>query len=443
MVKRKAKGRVSKLPKPNQRVRKDGRKAQVRRTELDRRSCSERSADTTCKNKNESRYSSLNTQPKKVANMRLIDQCIPRTGMGKAYSFQFKLQCVRWAKTFGIKPTARRAKISRNTIRSWVEKYKAEGKEGLEDCRKGPKRKPLKTPARIEKRVIWARKMAPAFGPRRLKQHFDLPCSLGAIARILRQKKLTRPKRMKAKKRHDLRELKAKKYLSLEHLQMDVKHLTDIPFYVAQMKRLNLPRYQYTVRDTKSGMLFLGYSNELSELNARVMADYVLGSCRSAHQDGNFRHIVQTDNGSEFSGAARWFETSRFSQGVAVHGAEHVYIRPGHKNAQADVESSHRLIEEEFYDLSRYKSRADFMENAEYYRLYFNLSRANYSKSGRVPWQIVHEDWPERDVASLASLISVVDLDKIALPTSVKQRGQSIPELIGLRESPQFQPSNM
>ena len=186
------------------------------------------------------------------------------------------------------------------------------------------------------------------------------------------------------------------------------------------------------MRDTKTGMLFLGYSDELSELNARTMIDYVLLGIKNAVGDRKLNSIVQTDNGSEFSGQARWFETSTFSKGVHRHSAEHVYIRPGHKNAQADVESSHRLIEEEFYDHTLHKSRDDFLLNAEAYRLFFNLIRPNYSKGARTPWAIMQEDWVGSNVASKTAMLPTLDLDKIAKPISLESRGQSIPVLSDL-----------
>ncbi len=58
-------------------------------------------------------------------------------------------------------------------------------------------------------------------------QEFDLPSSVGAISRILKEKGLTRRKKKKYQKKNDLRAVKAK-YKPFERLQMDVKYLTDI-----------------------------------------------------------------------------------------------------------------------------------------------------------------------------------------------------------------------
>src|ERR1700728_512465 len=99
----------------------------------------------------------------------------------------------------------------------------------------------------------------------RIKFFFNMPFSLSAIQRVIRSHKLTRRRRKAYQKKRDLRAVKAK-IPSMAHMQMDVKHLYDIPNYWEQLKPLSLPKYQYTVRDTKSGMLFLGYSDELSEL---------------------------------------------------------------------------------------------------------------------------------------------------------------------------------
>ncbi|MCF7740245.1 MAG: hypothetical protein K9N00_00485 [Candidatus Marinimicrobia bacterium] len=51
-------------------------------------------------------------------------------------------------------------------------------------------------------------------------------------------------------------------YKTFERIGVDVKHLNDIPNYWPQMKRYNLPKYQYTARDIKTGALFLGFSND-------------------------------------------------------------------------------------------------------------------------------------------------------------------------------------
>jgi len=54
---------------------------------------------------------------------------------------------------------------------------------------------PHKTPKDIENRVIELRKTHPAWGPERLKMHYELPISTKAIARIIRQAGLVKGRR--------------------------------------------------------------------------------------------------------------------------------------------------------------------------------------------------------------------------------------------------------
>jgi len=348
-------------------------------------------------------------------------------GKGKEYPFEFKQDAVFAAQELGIKPTVRKFKMARNTLKTWLERYSKEGKKGLIDKRQGPKYIPNKMPAEMEEKIVSIRQMTKCFGPQRIKYHYGIPYSLGAIQRVIRSHGLTRKRRKVREKRRDMRDVKAKRD-SMAHMQMDVKYLTDIPNYWEQLP-LGLPKYQYTVRETKTGMLFLGYSDELSELNARTMIDYVLDEVKPDLPFDMSELTVQTDNGSEFSGQARRVETAPFVQMIEkTHGANHVYIRPGHCNAQADVESSHQLIEEEFFDLTKFADREDFFRKVESYRLYFNFTRPNFYKGVRTPQEICASDCGSNASYNF-SLIKTLDLDKIS--TFSYQRGQTIPDLAG------------
>jgi len=344
---------------------------------------------------------------------------------GKEYPFEFKQDAVFAAQELGIKPTARKFKIAPNTIRSWTRRFTKEGKKGLYDRRNGPRFIPNKMPADMEERIVSIRQMTKCFGPLRIKYYYDIPYSPRAIQRVIASNKLTRKRRKVTQKRRDMREVKAKRK-SMAHMQMDVKYLTDIPNYWEQLP-LGLPKFQYTVRETKTGMLFLGYSNELSELNARTMIDYVLSEVKPDLPFDMSQLTVQTDNGSEFSGQARRVETAPFVHMIEKkHGANHVYIRPGHCNANADVESSHQLIESEFFDLTRFKNRDDFFRKIESYRLYFNFRRPNFYKGGQTPQEICASDCG-LDASYNFSLIKTVDLDKMS--TFSYQRVQTFPSL--------------
>lgn len=314
---------------------------------------------------------------------------IMMTGTSKEHLFRFKKQVVQWAQVHGIRPAVTKWCVGRNTVRRWLRNFAKEGNQGLMDKRKGPRFIPNKTSKEVEQQVIKARLEAPCYGSRRLKYFFELPCSPGAIYRILKAHNLIRKRKKKYQTKNDLREVKAK-YKAFGHMQMDVKYLRDIPNYWGQLKPFKLPHFQYTVRDTKSGMLFLGFSDELSELTARTMIDYVLARTRAQMPDKEI--IIQTDNGVEFSGTARHYETAHFSHQLGLYGAKHVFIPPKMCNANGDVESLHYSIEREFFDLTTFSSRSDFMQKIESYRLFYNLERPNTYKGMKTPWLIAQQD---------------------------------------------------
>ncbi len=109
---------------------------------------------------------------------------------------------------YGIKPTARRFNMSKNTVRTLMRRFQSEGNDGLMDRRSGPKCIPHKTSTIVENQVVAIRRLAPCYGARRLKYYFQLSASVGAIQRIIKDHGLTRKKRRHHQKKNDLRAIK-------------------------------------------------------------------------------------------------------------------------------------------------------------------------------------------------------------------------------------------
>ena len=85
---------------------------------------------------------------------------------------------------------------------------------------------------------------------------------------------------------------------------VDTKDLKDIPHYWPQMEALKLPRYQFTAREVRSGLMFLGFSNEKSATSACLFARLLCEHLRNCGLDLK-KTKFQTDNGSEFIGCFR------------------------------------------------------------------------------------------------------------------------------------------
>lgn len=301
---------------------------------------------------------------------------------------------VRYAQQRGNKPAARHFGCDPRTVRQWRKRFEGRGTGALSNRSRAPHRCPHKTSKEVEDQIVQKRQAAPCYGPKRLK-YFNpsLNISEGAIYRILKEQGLLRRRRKKYQVKQDLRAVKAK-YASLTHFQEDVKHLYDIPYYWPQMTERSLPKYEYTVRDAKSGFAIVAFGNEYNEQYSTMLTEILIKHLKSF---GINIHEVefQTDNGAEFGAKKRDVKTPGFVNMIMLEwGAKHNYIPPGCSNANADVESFHSTIEREFFDLESFDSRDKFFRKVQAYQYFYNFVRPNFSKAGKTPLQIILEDHP-------------------------------------------------
>jgi transposase len=305
-------------------------------------------------------------------------------------AFNYRLRLVTHARQHGIKAAARAFQTTVPTVRKWVRRFQAEGLKGLEARSRAPRSCPHKIVGELVQRVVELRRQLSTFGARRLKREWDLPLGHGAIERILREHGLIRPRRRKYQKKQDLAELKAT-WALFQQISADTKDLDDLPHYWPQMKAHGLPAIQYTAREVRSGLQFLAYASQRSAQASTLFAQRIqthLQRCGVTLRDVTW----QTDNGGEFIGELQPDGSrSHFPAAVTYFGSQHDRIPPGAHTYQSDVETVHRLIEDEFFDLETFSSRADFLAKASLYQLYFNLARPNSHKRGLTPWQIIHQ----------------------------------------------------
>lgn len=292
-------------------------------------------------------------------------------------AYNHRLRLVESARQRGVKPTARLFITSVATVRKWFRRYQQQGPSGLLERSRAPHHQPHKTPLSLEQQLLELRRALPTFGARRLIREFDLPISHRALERIWREHGLLKKRQKKYQRKQDLAAVKAG-WALFQQISADTKDLDDIPHYWPQAQRLRLPLIQYTARDVRSGLLFWAFAQQRSAAASAVFAARI-----QQHLDRygvSLRDLVwQTDNGGEFKGD--------FPK--ALGDSQHVRIPPAAHTYQSDVETVHRLEEDEFFDLEEFSSRGDFLAKTHTYQLYFNLVRPNSHKENQSPWQII------------------------------------------------------
>ena len=340
----------------------------------------------------------------------------------KADRYLLRQKLVAYARQHGVKATARAFGCSRNTVRCWLRRYRPGQSSSLAERCKRPHHCPGQTPGSVEGLVVQLRRRT-GFGAERLKMEFQIRCSVGAIKRIIRQHGLVRPRKKKHLTKRSLRLVKAQWRL-FQQLVADTKYLQDLPFYWPQMRRWRLPLFQYTVREPVSGLCLTGYADERSKSYAVLLAERV--SAHLAWHGVDLSGVEwQTDNGSEF---LEDHQQRGLPSVVRSLGSGHHYIPPKAHTWQSDVETVHRLEEDEFFDREDFAGRPEFWDKVTTYWRYFNIARPNRNKEWKTPLQILRERNPKLDPA-IASW-RPLDLGAILaqyFPHYPPKRGQDLP----------------
>jgi len=248
-------------------------------------------------------------------------------------------------------------------------------------------------------------------GAEQIKVLENVPLSPKTMRKVWREKGVSsRKRRKKYITKNNLRERK-KEFDLFQHTCEDTKHLKDIPEYWPYMMKLDLPRVQYTFREVSSGIMYLGYADELSLSYATLFSDYIQNTLKALGIDLS-NTVRQTDNGSEYIGSWNAKKPSSFTLSVeSIPGQSHATIPPAHHRWQADVETVHDIIEREFFEIESFRDNQDFLDKIFSYQLFFNLIRPNTYKENKSPWQLAQEKMP--DINKEVLMIPPVDLRRL------------------------------
>jgi transposase InsO family protein len=179
--------------------------------------------------------------------------------------------------------------------------------------------------------------------------------------------------RLPANQKHQPHRKRWKRYEKAQpghRLQMDVKFLERIP---GTGKRL----YQFTAIDDCTRIRVLKVYDRCNQRTAIRFLNEVRKRLPFRIQ------VLQTDNGAEFQSRFHWHAESL--------DIRHVYIRPASPHLNGKVERSHRIDEQEFYQIIDQGGISDnihlFNEKLREWEDYYNYHRPHGALQGRTPYE--------------------------------------------------------
>ena len=310
--------------------------------------------------------------------------------MDKQSKLFYCFNLVKATQVNSISEVARSFGTTRVTVRKWLKRYNESGLDGLSNLSRLNQEFPNRMPDRHLKKILALRRQYMFWGARRIKDYLNLIYSDTTINKKIKQAGLIKKKKRRYKRRKELSMIR-KSFKAFEKFQVDVKYLTDIPEIAMDLKFNKLPKYQITARDYKTGMQFIGFSYEKTSTSTGIYIDYLCQKLKEKKVDLKLT-TFQTDNGSEFVSNSKK-RISFFDQIVLnKYSARRKLIPPARPTYNSDVESVHATIEDEFYKVERFDNKADMINKAWAYTLYYNNFRKNRGRENKTPKDILIDE---------------------------------------------------
>jgi transposase InsO family protein len=296
-----------------------------------------------------------------------------KTEQNRLLAWRLKLIREASAAPRNVAQACRHFGLSRQAFYKWKARYEAHGDAGLCDQPRAPHHSPRATPREVVSKILYLRQRY-HFGAGRIKDYLQrfhqIKIARSTVHRILIRHGLGL---LPANHKRKLAGRAWKRYEKPQpghRLQLDVKFLERI---AGTAKRL----YQFTAIDDCTRIRVLKIYDSCNQTSAIRFVNEVIKRLP-------FRVLViQTDNGAEFQ--------SRFHWHLESLDIRHVYIRPRTPHLNGKVERSHRVDEQEFYQLLDKDGIAEdihlFNDKLREREDYYNYHRPHGALDGQTPYE--------------------------------------------------------
>jgi transposase InsO family protein len=283
-----------------------------------------------------------------------------------------------------VKKTCESRGVSTDQFYMWAKRLiESKSLLSLQSLSKSAKTFWNKTPHRVEKRVIKARKLEPFKGPDRisfdLKKKFNMICPVSTVAAILKRAGLvTKAYRDRLTKKH----MKRYRRPWPGYMQMDFKYTP----YLLEGRQT----YQLSAIDHHSSWRFIRSYQDRS-LNT------VISFLNELENAAPFLIIqIQTDNATEFTdkfSSYRRGDGPTYTHEVDVwcmhRGIEHKLIPIGEKELNGKVENTHKWDDREFFSQIRVRNFFELERATREYNLRWNNERPTKTLGWLTPSEVI------------------------------------------------------
>lgn len=283
-------------------------------------------------------------------------------------TFSRKLLIERYQKGEKISQIAKQLGVSRKCCYKWINRYKQQGEQGLQDKRPGPKTHLTRISRKKEEKILKMRRKYRQ-GPDRLAIKLDMPRSTvykvlkrNGVNHLFEKKKRQRPRYYQ-------------KTRPGECLQVDLKQIPSL-----EGKGYN---YQISVLDDCTRYTQAAIFDRRTTKNVTSFVKDCLDSFPFDVKE------IKTDNGMEFTLRYSYFKGRKtmFEKELVKRGIRHRLIKPRCPTMNGKVERFHRTVDEELYHIKHFINEAHRRRELKKYIEVYNTKRIHLGINGMTPQQ--------------------------------------------------------
>lgn len=325
-----------------------------------------------------------------------------KTSSSRDDKIKLRNKIAEYADKHGVSEAARKFGTTRKTVRKWLVRYQND--EDMTNLSRKGQKCPHKVPEKVEKLIIETRRKNPNWGAEKIKEELNLPYSSTTI-----YNKIFKHNLISKRLEKDLMLQKIKSKLDQVKpfgiIFLNVKKITGI-LRKYNLLQYDFPEYQLSAVDLKTGMMYIAYSYERTNLSTSIFVDYICSSLEENNVNVK-ESVFFTSNGKEFSSSSRG-NLSLFEEIIKVKYSANFYQDFQIKDIfDYVINQKNSILSKEFYKNLKIDSTKQLLYRTYSFLIHHNNFRTDYKDE--IPVQVIEND---ENLLKGVSTITPVIVDK-------------------------------